>query len=166
MSFPTALCLPYLPKPHLRARKPRVASGAYLDRHMGVWCRKDAHPKLLRTISNIFLGHIERILRDWGCLHVPDAPPPSHNVRPDRLNFLAKNKNSVAEPIISYETAVIWTTTPVEVIIHPFGTCMKGFEVVCNVFSYSVMLAIPAQNLPQSPKTKSCQWGLPGQAYG
>ena len=43
---------------------------------------------------------------------------------------------------------------------------MEGFEVVCNV-SHTIMLTVPAQTQPQSAKeTESCQWGLPGQAYG
>ena len=71
----------------------------------------------------------------------------------------------VAESIILYDTAKIRTTTTVEGIVHPFETCMEGFEVVCNVL-HTVMLAIPAQTQPQSPQTESCQWGLPGQAYG
>jgi len=44
---------------------------------------------------------------------------------------------------------------------------MEGFEVVCNSV-HTVMLAIPAQTLPQSLNTAAelCKWGLPGQAYG
>ena len=42
-------------------------------------------------------------------------------------------KNAVAEPILLYETAKIWTTTILEGIVHPFGTYMKEFEVVCNI---------------------------------
>ena len=74
-------------------------------------------------------------------------------------------KIAVAEPIILHEMAKIRTTTTVEGIVHPFGTCMDGFEVVCNG-SHASMLAIPAQTPPQSPQTESCQWGLPGQVYG
>ena len=55
--------------------------------------------------------------------------------------------------------------TIIEGIFYPIGTCVKGFEVVCNVLR-TVMLTILAQTLPQSPQTESCQWGLPGQAYG
>ena len=77
----------------------------------------------------------------------------------------AKIAVAVVEPIILYEMAERRTITTVEGIVHPFGTCMEGFGVVCNV-SHTVMLAIPAQTLPQSPQTESCQWGLPGQAYG
>ena len=72
-------------------------------------------------------------------------------------------KKAVAEIIIFYETDKIRTTTIVEGIVHPFGTCMEGFEVVCNV-SNTVMLAIPAETQPQSPQTESCQRGLRGQA--
>ena len=66
---------------------------------------------------------------------------------------------AVAEPIILYDTARVRITTTVEGIVHPFGTCMEGFEVVCNV-SHTVMLAVPAQTQPQSPQTEICQWGL------
>ena len=57
------------------------------------------------------------------------------------------------------------TTTTLEGIVHPFGTFMEGFEVVCKV-SQTIKLAILAQTQPQGPQTESCQWGLPGQAYG
>ena len=57
-----------------------------------------------------------------------------------------------AEPIILYETAKIRTTTTVEGVVPQFGTCMEGFEVVCNVL-HTVMLAIPALTQPQSPQT-------------
>ena len=60
-------------------------------------------------------------------------------------------KIAVAKPIILYETAKIQTTTTVEGIVHPFGTCMEGFEVVSNV-SHAIMLAIPAQTQRQSPQ--------------
>ena len=70
-----------------------------------------------------------------------------------------------AETIFLHETTKIRTTTTAEGTVHSFGTCMEGFEVVCNVM-HTVMLAIPAQNQPQSPQSESCQWGLPGQAYG
>ena len=66
-------------------------------------------------------------------------------------------KIAVVEPIILYETAKIRTATTVEGIAHPFGTCMEGFEVVCN-FSHAVMLTIPGQTQPQSPQTESCHW--------
>ena len=69
-------------------------------------------------------------------------------------------KIAIVEPRILYETAEIRTTTTVEGIVHPFGTCMEGFEVVCNV-SHTNLLAIPAQIQPQSPQTESCQLGLP-----
>ena len=72
------LCWPYQPKPSLRAPKLRAASGACLDRRMGVWCRKDVNASLQRP-SSIIQGHIQRILRGWGCLRVPDPPPLPHN---------------------------------------------------------------------------------------
>ena len=39
-------------------------------------------------------------------------------------------KIAVVEPIILYEKAKLRTTTTVEGIVHPFGTCVEGFEVV------------------------------------
>ena len=50
--------------------------------------------------------------------------------------------------------AKIRKTTTIEGIVHQSGTCMEGFEVVCNV-SHTIMLAIPAQTQPQSPQTES-----------
>ena len=64
-------------------------------------------------------------------------------------------KITIAEPIILYETAQTRSTTTVKGIVYPFGTCMEGFEVVCNV-SHTAMLAIPGQTQPQSPQTGSC----------
>ena len=61
-------------------------------------------------------------------------------------------KVAIAEHIILYEMAKIRTTTTVEGLAHPFGTCMEGFEVACLVL-HAVMLAIPAQTQPQSPQT-------------
>ena len=62
----------------------------------------------------------------------------------------AKIAVAVVEPIILYETAKIRTTTTVEGIVHPFGTCIERFKVVCDVL-HTIMLAIPAQTQLQSP---------------
>ena len=61
-------------------------------------------------------------------------------------------KIAVDEPIILYETSELRTTTTAEGFAHPFGTCLEGFEVVCNILP-AVKLAIPAQAQPQSPQT-------------
>ena len=116
--FNRPLCWPYQPKPSLRAPKLKAASGACPDRHIGVWCNREANPLLQRPPS-INQGHIQRILRGQGCLHVPDLPPPSLNGGQAKLIL---SKIAVVEPMISCETAKIRTTTTVEGIVHPFGT--------------------------------------------
>ena len=161
-AFCTPLCSPYQPKPSFRASKLTVASGACLDRRMGVWCHKYVNPLLQRPPS-ITQGHVQRILRGWGCLYAPDLLPPPHNGGQATLLWA---KIAVSKPTILHETAKIRTTTTGEGIPHLLGSCMKGFEVVCSIL-HTVMLAIPAQTKPQSPrKIDSGQWGLPGQAYG
>ena len=152
-TFCTRLHWPYQPKPSLRAPKLRPASGACLDRHMGVWCRKEAKPLLQRPPS-ISQGHRQRILKGRGCLHVPDVRPPPHNGGQAHLD--SGQKLPLLSPIILYETAKIRTTTIAEGIVHPFGTCIEGFEAVCNVLHTS-MLAIPAQTQLQSPRNKTSE---------
>jgi len=77
-AFHTPLCSPYQPRPSFRASKLRVASGTCLDRHMGAWFHKYVNP-LLQRPSSITHEHVQRIMRGWGCLFVPDLPPPPHN---------------------------------------------------------------------------------------
>jgi len=48
---------------------------------------------------SIIQGHIQRILRGWGCLHVPDLPPPPHNSGQALLNT-GKYRRDTAEKVM------------------------------------------------------------------
>ena len=104
------LAIPARTPPRSTIQLSRAASFACLDRRLGVWCRKDVNASLERP-STIIQGHIQRILRGWGCLSFPDRRhcpimAAKHN------SFWAKI--AIADPIILYKTAKIRTNTTPE----------------------------------------------------
>ena len=152
--FHTPFCLPYQPKSRLRAPKPSAASGACLVRRVWVYGVVSTLTHRLRRPHPSFRDMFKsfRGVRDASmsatCRHRPIMAA---------RHTLIWAKNAVAQHRILYETAEIQTTTTVEGVAHPFETCKKRFEVVCNVSHTVSMVAIPALIPPQSPQTESCQ---------
>jgi len=150
---------PLRPKAHLDATRVHTASGGHLGQGSGVWGRKDVKP-LSQRPSTTNIGHIPSILGGQRCLLVHCTPPPLHTARSGILDL---SQNRPVRARISHVMAEPRTTTHVEGISHPLGTCTKVLGGVCNICNAEpcareAILAIPCAHQDDStafgPKPK------------
>jgi hypothetical protein len=119
---------PFRPKAHLDPTRVYTSSKGYLGQGSGVWGRKDVKPLSQRpSITNV--GHIRRILVGQQCRQVHGTPRPLHIGRSAILDL---SQNRPVRDQISYVTAEQRTTTRVEGISHPLGSCTEVLGGVCN----------------------------------